>query len=169
MRFTTVALAAAIASVAAASPVTLFKRDRPNSTGAPYIGELVSPQPGESFQLGQNVSFAYIATPEGAGVPHFPSTISSVDVGLQGPAPIVQGDSWAPSGILEFFNDGYTGGPGAWVNQSLFLDSGVITEPGTYYLIVTEHQRATYIAPGPIYRVQSYNISLTLSAAESAA
>jgi hypothetical protein len=105
----------------------------------------------------------------------------AVDVGLQRPSPIqVKKDDFLPYGIVEVrpFSLPYyslpsidsplqlarnlnTGGPGAWVNASLPLTSA-ITSPGTYYLIVTEHQREVYVDGQPTLRVQSYNRTVHL-------
>ncbi|GAA5972338.1 hypothetical protein JCM11641_002415 [Rhodosporidiobolus odoratus] len=137
--------------------------DAAPSTGAAFIGKLVAPASGSSVPLGGNITFSYDATSNESATPHFPASIIGVNVGLQGPGPIIQNpNDFQPTGILELGNDLYVGGPGGWVNESIPLGD-VIWQPGTYYLIVTERQRSVYVAPGPVFQVISYNVSIEVT------
>ncbi|TNY19772.1 hypothetical protein DMC30DRAFT_417583 [Rhodotorula diobovata] len=155
------AVAAALSSLASAIPT---RRDEVTSadevTKPAFTGTLVS-YPSTVAQ-GQNISVAYDTSTHDA-TPHYPASICSVDLGLQGPAPIVfKPDSFMPYGILSLANGLNTGGPGGWVNTSVALPSAVY-EPGEYFLIVTEHQLAIYDSEAPTYRVQSYNVSVQVT------
>ncbi|GAA5908751.1 hypothetical protein JCM8208_006778 [Rhodotorula glutinis] len=153
------AVAAALSSLASAVPM---KRDESPVKPA-YTGTLVSYT--DSVPLGGNLSVAYIAS-AGSSEPHYPAAIRSVDLGLQGPGPIVVStDDFSPFGILQLATGLETGGPGAWVNKTVTLPDAVY-KPGEYFLIITEDQLAVYDSQQPIYRVQSYNVSVQVTAAE---
>ncbi|GAA5916805.1 hypothetical protein JCM6882_004174 [Rhodosporidiobolus microsporus] len=168
MKFSIAAAVTSFAALAAARPaVRLSKRaDETGYTGAAYTGTLVTPSVGDSFPLGQNITFSYDSTPRGAGEPHFGSSTVDVNIGLQGPSPIVVANDFQPWGILELANGLDVGGPGGWVNTSLSIPS-TIYKGGEYFLIVTERQRPTYDSEQPTFRVESYNVSITLTEAES--
>ncbi|GAA5834463.1 hypothetical protein JCM9279_004323 [Rhodotorula babjevae] len=153
------AAAAALSSLASAIPMK-----RAESPVKPaYTGRLVSYT--ESVPLGGNLSVAYNTATQDS-TPHYPASIRSVDIGLQGPAPIfVSPDDFAPFGILQLATGLETGGPGGWVNTSVTIPDAVY-KPGQYFLIVTEDQLAIYDSQQPIYRVQSYNVSVQVTAAE---
>ncbi|GAA5926264.1 hypothetical protein JCM3775_000973 [Rhodotorula graminis] len=155
-----VAVAAALSSLASAVPM---KRDDSSPTKPAYTGTLVSYT--QSVPFGGNLSVAYDASAQSA-VPHYAASIIGVDLGLQGPAPIVVSpNDFSPFGILKLATGLDTGGPGGWVNTSIALPSAVY-KPGEYFLIVTEDQLAVYDSEQPVYRVQSYNVSVQVTAAE---
>ncbi|GAA6037132.1 hypothetical protein JCM8097_008752 [Rhodosporidiobolus ruineniae] len=161
------ALTSAFAALAAAAPTLLVKKSTFPSgwTGAAYTGTLVSPLQGDVLTVGGNLTFSYSAVAEDASTPRFPSSIASLDVGLQGPAPVVASTAdWAPYGIRQLATGLATDGPGGWVNASVPLGDWVY-EAGEYFLIVTEHQREVYVEGQPEWQVVSYNVSLTVEKA----
>ncbi|GAA5879133.1 hypothetical protein JCM8547_008377 [Rhodosporidiobolus lusitaniae] len=155
--------------------VDLTKRSPSNGrTGGLYSGTLYSPSQGETITIlaggaGQgvqasNFSFSYDASAT-SSEPHYPVGITSLDVGLQGPGPVFPLDGtngvWEAWGVLDLAKGLDTGGPGGWVNETLTIPADALSSEGTYYLIVTEHQQASYIQ-GVTYTVQSYNVTLDL-------
>ncbi|GAA5826900.1 hypothetical protein JCM11251_002150 [Rhodosporidiobolus azoricus] len=171
MKFSTAATFAAAASLAAARPfVDLAKRtDETGWTGASYTGTLVSPSVGTSFPLGGNITFSYKSTPRDINEngPKYASGTLGLNVGLQGPSPIIAaGSNFLPWGILELGDNLNVGGPGGWVNGSVTIPSAV-TEPGEYFLIFEERQFPIYDSEEPHFRVQSYNVSIQLTEASA--
>ncbi|GAA5861505.1 hypothetical protein JCM3774_000273 [Rhodotorula dairenensis] len=153
----TVALTAISMTVALAGPIQ--RRDIQPA----YSGVLQSPAAGSSVPLGGNITFSYTPTPDSA-TPHFGELLQSIDVGLQGPAPIVINPyNFAPYGILELANGLPTWGPGPAVNASIPVPADIVYKTGQYFLIVTEHQVPAYTANPLPYRVQTYNISIEVT------
>ncbi|BGP44732.1 hypothetical protein JCM10450v2_000546 [Rhodotorula kratochvilovae] len=149
---------AALASLTSAAPTALSKRDEVKPA---YIGQLV--EYSTSVPIGGSLSVAYNTAPPYE--PHYGASIRAVDIGLQGPGPIVvDPQSFTPYGILELANGLETGGPGGWVNSTVTLPRAVY-QAGEYFLIVTEHQVPVYDSEQPFYRVQSYNVSIQVTEA----
>ncbi|GAA6004315.1 hypothetical protein JCM10207_000665 [Rhodosporidiobolus poonsookiae] len=159
MRFSLVTLVASLSALALAAPTRRpSKRDANTNdeyrSGAAFTGTLYEPAGGASFAIGQNITLSYEAVNPEAGTPRFPSSIQSIDVGLQGPSPIELGKA-LPGG-----------GPGSWINTTLNINENAIYKAGTYYLIITEHQLAVNTPPtNTTYRVQSYNVSIDITEA----
>lgn len=101
-----------------------------------------------------------------SGTPHYGNIIHSVDVGLQGPAPIVADPySYGSDAIAEVATGISLGGPGGYGNASIHVNPDQIYKTGTYYVIITEHQLPAYTAYADTYRVQSYNVSIEVTEA----
>ncbi|GAA5980706.1 hypothetical protein JCM10908_001744 [Rhodotorula pacifica] len=153
----TTAVAALAASLVNAGPIQ--RRDIQPA----YSGVLQSPAAGSSVALGGNITFSYTPTPDSA-TPHFGELLQSVDVGLQGPAPIViNPHNFAPYGIIELANGLPAWGPGPAINASIPVPAEQTFYIGQYFLIVTEHQIPAYTANAVPYRVQTYNISIEVT------
>ncbi|GJN91568.1 hypothetical protein Rhopal_004591-T1 [Rhodotorula paludigena] len=151
-----------LASIAAAAPA---KRQQEVKNVPAYIGTLVAPSAGFSVPLGGSFDLAYDTSHEYQ--PHYGASIRSVDIGIQGPTPIIPVDnSFQPYGIQEIKTGLPTDGPGAWVNETITIPSQ-INKAGQYFLIIQEHQTAVYDSEQPLWRVQSYNVSFEITEASS--
>ncbi|GAA5926261.1 hypothetical protein JCM3775_000972 [Rhodotorula graminis] len=152
MKYIALALAAALAAASTLVSAAPTKRGFFPQDGPAFIGQLLS-KPDE-IKLGENFTISYDSN-DPSPDPQYPSSILSFDVGIQGPAPIYYSSAFTPSGILELANDL----PGQQVvNASLKMSSSA--DPGEYFLIFTEHQLGVYDPEQPVYRVQSYNVSV---------
>ncbi|GAA5958247.1 hypothetical protein JCM8115_004032 [Rhodotorula mucilaginosa] len=155
----TTTVAALAASLVSAGPI----QPRADDVQPAFSGVLQSPTAGSSVAIGSNITFSYTPNPDSA-TPHYGELLQSLDVGLQGPAPIVIDPyQFAPFGILELATGLSPWGPGPAVNASLTVPSSLVYKPGQYFLIVTEHQIAAYTENALPYRVQTYNISIEVT------
>lgn len=69
--------------------------------------------------------------------PHYGASIRSVDIGIQGPTPIIPVDnSFQPYGIQEIKTGLPTDGPGAWVNETITVPSQ-INKAGQYCALIS--------------------------------
>ncbi|GAA5887655.1 hypothetical protein JCM5296_004448 [Sporobolomyces johnsonii] len=122
-----------------------------------FTGTLYHPKEGHKVKLGGSFFFSYLA--ETVEMIPVIEALQSLDVGIQGPAPIIINPTgFQPFGILEV-EKGLEPGIGNWINTTIQLPDEIYTA-GTYFLIVTEHQLPVRDPDGLTYRVQSYNISL---------
>ncbi|BGP28634.1 hypothetical protein JCM10296v2_000370 [Rhodotorula toruloides] len=153
MKFSLAALATLLASSSLVAGAPLGLRDV--SSTPKFTGKLVEPSPdGTTVALSEPFSFAFDGTtPYG---PHYPESLRSIDIGFFDPR-----NTFEPGGVIDVKSLD-AGGPGGWLNTTV-TPSQYISEPGQYYLIITEHQVDVYTSPGPVYRVQTYNVSLTVT------
>ncbi|BGP21466.1 hypothetical protein Rt10032_c01g0175 [Rhodotorula toruloides] len=153
MKFSLASLATFLATSSLVAGSPLARRD--SSSTPRFTGKLVEPSPtGTTVGLSESFSFALDGSPPW-GPPHF-EVLRSVDIGIFDPR-----NTFEPEGVIdvESINGG---GPGGWFNTTVTLNK-YISEPGQYYLIVNEHQLDLYASPGPVYRVQTYNVSLAVT------
>lgn len=108
-----------------------------------------------------------------------PVSTSKIDVGIQGPAPVIQASyALGPTAIREIATyDAGEGGPGGWINATIslpmFSSNGTYCESSTrvcmhradhdtLVLIVTEHQVNTRDSTQLLWRTQTYNQTLMI-------
>merc|ERR1711939_390998 len=163
MKFFALAAAAAALSARAALAVP-FKRDSDTPGKPAFIGTLADYS--KEVPVGGSINISY-NTADPSPDPSYPSAILNLDVGLQGPAPIVPSDLFQPYGVLELLRNATAGDSVGWINTTHPLPPNTITEEGQYFLIFTERQKEVYNPDEPVYRVQSYNVSVMVTDPDS--